>query len=172
VAKPGSRIADVMEQNAITVRPEDDQEVVARAISRYDLLAVPVVDTRGAMLGIVTVDDVVDVLVEEQTEDVQRMAAVEPTDDPYFATSFSAFVRKRGGWLVLLFVEELLTGLALRHYAAEIQLVEALAFYVPLIISSGGNSGSQSAALIIRGLAVSDIKLGDWAKVAWREARM
>jgi magnesium transporter len=172
VAKPDRKIQELMETNVITVHPEEHQEVVARTIARYDLLAMPVVDRSGVILGIVTVDDVVDVLVEEQTEDVQKMAAVEPGERPYFDTGMVDYFRRRGGWLLVLFIGEMLTGYALRAYEVEIQALAALAFYVPLIISSGGNSGSQSSAVIIRGLAINEIKLSDWARVAWREARV
>jgi magnesium transporter len=142
---------------------------VARLTGKYDLVAVPVVDASGRILGVVTVDDVIDALVEEQTEDVQRLGAVQPLEAPYFAVRFCDIARKRGGWLILLFVEEMFTGTALRHYQAMLESAIALMFFVPLIISSGGNSGSQSATLITRALAVGDVRLRDAARVIVRE---
>src|SRR5205814_3891119 len=129
----------------------------------------PVIDPSRRLLGVITVDDVMDVLTQEQTEDVQRLAAVEPTEEGYFRTSFWTFIKKRGPWLLALFISEFFTGTALRHYDEVIQAVAKLSYYVPLLISTGGNSGSQSASLIIRGLAVGDIKVSDWRRVFIRE---
>jgi magnesium transporter len=142
---------------------------VARLTSRYDLVAIPVVDTGGRIVGVVTVDDVIDAIVEEQTEDVQKLGAVQPLEQPYLTASFWSLARKRGGWLVLLFVEEMFTGTALRHYQATLESAIALMFFVPLIISSGGNSGSQSATLITRALAVGDVRLSETWRVLVRE---
>jgi magnesium transporter len=142
---------------------------VARVTSKYDLVAVPVVEKDGRILGVVTVDDVIDAMVEEQTEDVQKLGAIEPLEDPYFQTTFWTLARKRGGWLILLFIEEMFTGTALRHYSTLLEGTVALMFFVPLIISSGGNSGSQSATLITRGLAVGDVALRDVWRVLSRE---
>lgn len=169
LADPQHRVSEILTENVITVPPEMDQEEVARRLAKYDLSAIPVVDARGVLLGVITVDDVIDVLTQEQTEDVQKLAAVEPLDDPYFQTTFWTFIRKRASWLVILFVEEFFTGSALRYYDAILQAVTTLAFYVPLLISTGGNSGSQSATLIIRGLAVGEIKLKDWYRIMLRE---
>jgi magnesium transporter len=116
-----------------------------------------------------SVDDVIDVLTQEQTEDVQKLAGVEPLDASYFQTTFWTFIRKRATWLIILFVEEFFTGSALRHYDEVIQAVAKLSYYVPLLISTGGNSGSQSASLIIRGLAVGEVKPADWWRIAARE---
>ncbi len=169
LAEPGQRLTDEITRNVITVPPELDQEEVARKLAKYDLSAIPVVDARGVLLGVITVDDIIDVLTQEQTEDVQKLAAVEPLDLPYFATTFWTFVRKRAPWLIILFVEEFFTGNALRHYDQVLQAVGKLAYYIPLLISTGGNSGSQSASLVIRGLAVGEIKWEHWWKVALRE---
>src|SRR5882724_3130072 len=163
------RLAEILTSNVITVLPETDQEDVAKKLAKYDLSAIPVVDNRGVLLGVITVDDVIDVLTQEQTEDVQRLAGVEPLDAPYFQTTFWTFIRKRATWLVILFVEEFFTGSALRHYDTVIQAVAKLSYYVPLLISTGGNSGSQSASLIIRGLAVGEVKLTDWWRIVSRE---
>ena len=169
LADNADRMADVLTENVITVPPDMDQEEVARRLGKYDLNAIPVVDARGVLLGVITADDIMDVLTQEQTEDVQKLAAVEPLDAPYFQTTFWTFIQKRAPWLVVLFVEEFFTGSALRHYDDVIQAVAKLSYYVPLLISTGGNSGSQSASLIIRGIAVGEIKPSDWWRIAVRE---
>ncbi|HVY49838.1 MAG TPA: magnesium transporter [Minicystis sp.] len=169
LASPSAKVTDVMTENVFTVSPDTDQEEVARTMAKYDFNTLPVIGPDRKLLGVITVDDVIDVLTQEQTEDVQRLAAVEPTEEAYFQTSFWTFVRKRGPWLAALFISEFFTGTALRHYDAYIQAVAKLSYYVPLLISTGGNSGSQSASLIIRGLAVGDIKVGDWRRVFVRE---
>jgi magnesium transporter len=163
------RVAEILTSNVITVPPEMDQEEVAKRLAKYDLSAIPVVSENGVLLGVITVDDVIDVLTEEQSEDVQKLAGVAPLEATYFQTSFWTFIKKRGPWLVILFVEEFFTGSALRHYDTVLQAVTRLSYYVPLLISTGGNSGSQSSTLIIRGLAVGDIKLRDWWRIAGRE---
>lgn len=166
---PATKLSEVITENVLTVSPETDQEEVARTMAKYDFNALPVLGQDKKLLGVITVDDVMDVLTQEQTEDVQRLAAVEPTEEAYFQTTFWTFIRKRGPWLAALFISEFFTGTALRHYDATIQAVAKLSYYVPLLISTGGNSGSQSASLIIRGLAVGDIRIGDWRKVLVRE---
>jgi magnesium transporter len=168
-APEGSRISDIAWTDVITVPATADREEVARLTSKYDLVAVPVVDDAGRILGVVTVDDVIDAIVEEQTEDVQRLGAMQPLDEPYFQASFWSIARKRGGWLILLFVAEMFTGTAMRYYEDTVAGTLALVFFVPLIISSGGNSGSQSATLITRALAVGDVELRDSLRVLWRE---
>jgi magnesium transporter len=169
IADPKASILSLMMENVITVAPEDDQEAVARMIQKYDVQALPVVDSAGKLLGIITVDDVMDVVTAEHTEDVHRMAGVQPIEDPYFETTFWTFIKKRAGWLLALFVSEFFTGTALRHYDQVLQSVSQLAFYVPLLISTGGNSGSQSSTLVIRGMAVGEIRLRDWYRVLVRE---
>lgn len=160
----------VMNPQVITVLPEEDQEQAARLLSRYDLISVPVATEDGRMLGIVTVDDIIDVLVEEQTEDVQKLGAVEPLEYPYFQTSFWTIIRKRAVWLVLLFIAEFLTGYALRHYDDALKHAISLVFFIPLIISSGGNSGSQSSTIITRALATGDVQFSNFFKVMGRES--
>jgi magnesium transporter len=169
LAEPAQRLAEIMTAHVITVPPEMDQEEVAKRLAKYDLSAIPVVDDNGSLLGVITVDDVIDVLTQEQTEDVQKLAGLEPLEASYFQTTFWTFIRKRATWLVVLFIEEFFTGSALRHYDSVIQAVAKLSYYVPLLISTGGNSGSQSATLIIRGLAVGEVKTSDWWKIAGRE---
>ncbi|MBI3939251.1 MAG: magnesium transporter [Acidobacteria bacterium] len=162
-------VGEIMDAAAITVHTHTDQEEVARLIARYNFLAVPVVDDAHRMLGIVTVDDVLDVVSEEHSEDWQKISGIEPLADPYFRVSPLSMVRKRASWLVGIFIGELFTGTALRHYDGAIAAARMLVFFVPLIISSGGNSGSQSATLVVRGLATGEIKLRQWLQVLTRE---
>lgn len=169
-ADPRTPISDIMRENVISVAPEMDQEVVARMMAKYDVQALPVIDTQGRFHGIITVDDTIDVMTEEQTEDVHKLGGVQPVENPYFDTTVWTLIRKRAGWLAVLFVGEFFTGTALRHYDGVIASVATLSYYVPLLISTGGNSGSQSSSLIIRGLAVGEISIKDWWKVLWREA--
>jgi magnesium transporter len=168
-APEGSRVADIAWEEVVSVHAATDRAEVARMTSEYDLVAVPVVDNRGRVIGVVTVDDVIDAIVEEQTEDVQKLGAVQPLEEPYFQAGFWSIARKRGGWLVILFIGEMFTGTALRHYEATLAGALALAVFIPLIISSGGNTGSQSATLITRGLAVGDVEMRDAVRVLVRE---
>jgi magnesium transporter len=169
LSSPSAKLADVMTENVFSVSPEMDQEEVARAMAKYDFSALPVLTADRKLLGVITVDDVIDVLTQEQTEDVQRLGAVGPIDESYFKTSFFTFIKKRAPWLAALFIGEFFTGSALRHYDKYLSAVSTLAFYIPLLISTGGNSGSQSSSLIIRGLAVGDVRVGDFWRVFVRE---
>jgi magnesium transporter len=172
-APPEKKIADLMEKALKIVRPDTPQEEVARLVSKYDLHAIPVVDEENRPLGIVTVDDVIDVLVEEQTEDMLHLAgapAEEEVAEGYFATKPLRNVRARFNWLLLLFVTETLTGTVLRHFEGELSKVVALSFFIPLLIGTGGNSGSQTVTTIVRGLAVGEIRLRDFGRVLLREA--
>jgi magnesium transporter len=164
-------VEKVMRRKPVTANALDDQEVVAGKIAKYNLLAVPVLEKDGSVVGFVTVDDVVDVMIEEGTEDVLKMGAVEAgaADEPYTTTPFWALVRRRAGWLLVLFLGEMLTATAMGRFEEEIARAVVLALFVPLIISSGGNSGSQAASLIIRALAVGDLGLQDWWRVMRRE---
>ena len=153
----------------LTVRVETDREDVARLISKYNLLAVPVVDAAGKVIGIVTVDDVIDAIVREQTEDVQKFGGMEALDAPYTEITFLSMIKKRAGWLCALFLSEMLTATAMQHYEHEIEKAVVLSMFIPLIMSSGGNSGSQATSLIIRALALREVKLGDFWKIAVRE---
>jgi magnesium transporter len=156
-------------RDPITVRPLTDREDVARIIGKYNLLAVPVVDEKRHVLGIVTVDDIIDALVSETTEDVQKFGGMEALDEPYTQISFRAMVRKRAGWLCALFLGEMLTATAMGYFEVEISKAVVLALFIPLIISSGGNSGSQATSLIIRAMALREVTLRDWWRVALRE---
>lgn len=171
-APPERPMSDLMITKLVTVTPEVDQEQVARMVSRYDFLALPVVSAEGAMLGIITVDDVIDVLVQEDTEDVLRFGAVEgggAQDGPYFATPILRVVRRRVGWLLLLFVAETATGSVLRFFEGELAQVVALSFFIPLLIGTGGNTGAQTVSTLIRGLALGDVRLRDAWRVVGRE---
>jgi len=169
ISDPQQKLAEILTSNIVTVPPEMDQEEVAKRLAKYDLAAIPVVDGNGILRGVITVDDVIDVLAQEQTEDVQKLGGVEPLEDGYFQTTFWTFIRKRATWLIILFVEEFFTGSALRHYDDVLQAVAKLSYYVPLLLSAGGNSGAQSSTLIIRGLAIGEVKPSDWWRIVSRE---
>ena len=164
-------VSEVMRRKPVTVNALDDQEIVATKIAKYNLLAVPVLEKEQTVVGFVTVDDVIDVLVEEQTEDLLRMAAVEPgaLDKPYFDNPIFRVVRKRIGWLLLLFVAETFTGTVLRYYESELAAVVALSFFIPLLIGTGGNAGSQTVTTIIRSIALGEIRLRQAGRVLTRE---
>jgi magnesium transporter len=170
LSEPGETIDAVMNHNVISVPPLLDQEEVARKLAKYDLNVMPVVSDRGRILGVITADDVLDVLTAEQTEDVQKMGAIEPLRDDYFSTSFRVLLRKRAPWLCVLFVGGLLTTHTLQAYEGALSAMTQLSFYLPLLISAGGNSGAQSSTLMIRGLAVGNVRSRDWARVLQREA--
>ena len=172
ISDPMQGIAEVMRTNVLGVLPTMDQEDVARRMAKYDLNVMPVITEDEKLLGVITIDDIIDVLVREQTEDVQKIGAMEPLDVPYFQTSFLMFIKKRAGWLIILFIEEFFTQSALRYYDPVLEAVKHALIYVPLLISAGGNSGSQSSTLVIRGLALGEIKLGDWWRILFREAAM
>ncbi len=170
VSDPTAPLLSVVQQRKpVTVTPLLDQEDVARRISKYDLLAVPVVGDDGQMLGIVTVDDIIDAIVEESTEDVQRFGGMEAISEPYMQVGFLEMIRKRGGWLAVLFLSEMLTASAMQGFQGELEKAIVLTLFIPLIMSSGGNSGSQATSLIIRALALHEVRLRDWWRVAFRE---
>ncbi len=153
----------------IVVRALAARDEVARLIAQYDLLAVPVVDPRNHVIGIVTVDDVIDSMVARQTEEVQRFGGLEALDEPYMDVGFWRMIRKRAGWLCVLFLSEMLTASAMQGFEGELQRAIVLTLFIPLIMSSGGNSGSQATSLLIRALALRQLAVGDWWRVAIRE---
>lgn len=153
----------------ITVTPEIDREEVARLITKYDLLAVPVVDDEDHVIGIVTFDDVIDAMIAETTEDVQKLGGMEALDQPYNEIGFLGMIRKRAGWLSILLLGEMLTASVMQHFEGELEKAIVLTLFIPLIMSSGGNSGSQATSLIIRALALREVTLKDWWRVALRE---
>ncbi len=171
VAKSDRLIGDVMNSPVISVTAETDREEVARLVARYDFLAMPVTDAEMHILGIITVDDILHVLVEEGTEDALKFAGVEPgtLNQPYFTVPISHVIRTRVGWLLFLFVAETLTGSVLRLFEGELATVVALSFFIPLLIGTGGNTGAQTVSTIIRGLALKEIKLSDTLRVIRRE---
>ncbi|WP_437945835.1 magnesium transporter [Sorangium sp. So ce296] len=167
---PGDKlVSEVMRRDVISVPDTLDEEAVARVIAHHDLNALPVVDAEGRMKGIVTVDDIVDVVQQAATEDIQKLGGMEALDTPYMQTSMLAMVKKRGGWLSALFLGEMLTASAMGHYEEEIARAVVLALFVPLIISSGGNSGSQATTLIIRAMALGEVTIKDWWRIVRRE---
>ncbi|MBK9127454.1 MAG: magnesium transporter [Phycisphaerales bacterium] len=164
-------VEQVMRRDVVTVHETADQESVAAVIARHDLTAVPVVDEEGRMKGVVTVDDVVDVVQEEATEDIQKLGGTEKLGAPYLDVGYLEMTRKRGVWLSVLFLGQTLTATAMGFFEGELAKAIVLAIFIPLIISSGGNSGSQAATLIVRSLALSELQLRDWTRVLLRELR-
>jgi magnesium transporter len=170
ITAPGDQpLTAVMNAEVVSVPDTTDQEAVARVMARHDLSALPVVDEAGRMVGIVTVDDIVDVVQREATEDIQKLGGMEALETAYLQTRIGRMVRKRAGWLSALFLGEMLTASAMGHFETEIARAVVLALFVPLIISSGGNSGSQATTLIIRAMALGEVKLKDWVLIVRRE---
>jgi len=166
---PSARLRGIMTSDVFSVGVDADQEEVAKVVTSYNVVAVPVVDRENRLVGTITVDDVIDVIKDETTEDIQKLGGVEALDEPYAATPFWTLVKKRARWLVVLFLGEMLTATAMGYFEEEIAKAVVLALFVPLVISSGGNSGSQAASLIIRALALGEVTLRDWWRVARRE---
>lgn len=169
LGKPNTPLSDLMTRDLVTVNATDDQETVAEKVANYNFLAIPVVDTEQRLVGIITHDDIIDVLQEEATEDVLRMGAVGPMAESYLATPWLQLTRHRVGWLALLFGGALLTTFAMRKFDANIKEITWIAWFLPLVISTGGNSGSQSATLMIRALTTKEITPADWRRVVVRE---
>jgi magnesium transporter len=168
-AAPGAKISDVAWTEVVSVSPQANRQEVARTVATYDLIAVPVMSESGHVMGVVTVDDVIDAIEEVQTENIQKLGGMEALDEPYTSISFWGMIRKRGVWLCLLFIGELLTASAMQRYEDELKRALVLSLFIPLIVSSGGNSGSQATSLIIRAMALGELKLEDWWRVALRE---
>lgn len=169
LASPDQEVAALMNFTFESLDVHSDQEQAVELFRKYDRSTLPVVDSAGILLGIVTVDDILDVEEQEVTEDIQKLGGSEALEDPYIKTPVATLIRKRAHWLVVLFIGEMLTASAMVEFADEIQRAVVLALFVPLIISSGGNSGSQASTIIIRALAVGEIRLKDWIKVFQRE---
>lgn len=168
-APDGTLVSDVAWSEVVTVTVHAGREEIVERTSKYDLVAVPVVDENMRLVGVVTVDDVIDIVQEDATEDVQKLGGMEALDDPYIDTGFFTLLRKRASWLTILFIGEMFTAVAMGRFEGEIQRAAVLALFVPLIISSGGNSGSQATSLLIRALALREVRLRDWMKVVARE---
>ena len=169
LADPEARISDLADGQFVALKATDDQEEAVRVFSEYDRVAFPVIDSTGNLLGIVTVDDVLDVAEEEATEDIQKIGGMQALEQPYMQTSFATLFRKRAVWLILLFLGQLLTLNAINHFSDQIANAIFLIVFVPLVISSGGNSGSQAATLVVRAMALDEVNLRDWWKVLRRE---
>jgi len=169
LAEPESKISDLMDKNFVALHVTDDQETAVDVFKQYDRIALPVIDKNGLLLGIVTVDDVLDVAEEEATEDIQKIGGLTALEESYSTISIFQMMKKRAGWLSLLFIGEMFTATAMSYFEFEISKAVVLALFVPLIISSGGNSGSQASTLVIRALSVGEIKLKDWFFVMKRE---
>lgn len=168
-APPGAKISDIAWTEVVSVTPNADREEVARVIANYDLVAVPVVSESGHPMGVITVDDVIDAIQAEQTEDVQKFGGMEALDEPYMQIGLLAMIKKRAGWLSILFLSEMFTATAMQHFSDELTKVGTLILFVPLVMSSGGNSGSQATSLITRAMALREVDLADWWRVALRE---
>ncbi len=168
-ANSDDMVVDLADKDVITCPEDMDQEEVSTLFARYGLTAMPVVDSRGCMKGLITADDVVDVIREEGTEDDQKYGGMEALDESYLRTSFRELIQKRAGWLVLLLIGEMLTASAMARYQKQLDAIWYLAVFVPLIISSGGNSGSQASTLMVRAMAMGEVKMRDWFRVLVRE---
>lgn len=172
LAEEDDRIGDIMETNIISVDTSEDKEVVANMFRKYDFLAIPVTDKDGRLVGIVTFDDAMDVIQEENTEDVTKMAAMSPNEDTYFRTGVMQHVKSRVGWLLILMVSATLTGMITTRYESAFEVLPILVSFMPMIMDLGGNCGSQSSTLIIRSLALDEIKFSDFFKVIFKEFRI
>jgi len=169
LASHDKHMREIMKTDLVTIPEEMDREKLSEVFGSHSLMAVPVVDEQGRMMGIVTYDDIVDVVQKEATEDIQKLGGMEALGAPYFKISFGQMVKKRAGWLITLFIGEMFTATAMAQYQDKIEKAVVLSLFIPLIISSGGNSGSQASTLIIRSLALREVRLRDWMKVLFRE---
>lgn len=165
-------VREIMEDRVISVATSTDQEETVQLLNRYNFLSLPVVDTEGRLVGIVTVDDAVDVMEQEATEDFEKMAAMAPSEKPYLKTGVFDLARHRIVWLLVLMISGMITGGILGHYEAAFAALPLLVTFIPMLTDTGGNAGSQSSTLVIRGLAVQEIGLGDWLRVLWKELRV
>jgi magnesium transporter len=167
--RPEQRIRDIMHTSLVTLTEDMGQVEVGQIFSKHNFLAIPVLDKDGRMKGIVTVDDVVDVVQEEATREMHKVAAVEAFQEPYLAVKYPDMFKRRGGWLAFLFLGEMFTATAMAYYEHEIAKAVVLVLFIPLIISSGGNSGSQASTLVVRAMALGQVRLKDWWRVCYRE---
>ena len=174
LAELDEKIADIMDENVITVKVTDDKEFVAREMQRYDFTAMPVLDGENLMVGIVTIDDAVDVLTDESTEDMQKMAAILPSDEAtsYFGTSVLMHAKQRIPWLLLLMLSATFTGMVTTRYEAAISVLPLLVSFMPMLMDTAGNCGNQTSTLMVRGLALGEVETGDIMKVLWKELRV
>ncbi len=171
-AQPQKLVKEIMQTEILKIPVDMDQEQIGRIFSQQNLMALPVIDADGIMKGIVTFDDVATAIQQEATEDIQKFGGVESLDAPYFKLTFWEMLRKRGGWLIVLFIGEMFTATALTYYQIEIERAVVLTFFLPLIIASGGNAGSQASTLVIRALAIGEVRIKDWWRVMGKELSM
>lgn len=172
LARDSQLVSDVMEDGVISVATGTDQEEAVRLLQRYGFLSLPVVDAEGRLVGIVTVDDVVDVMEQEATEDFEKMAAMLPSEKPYLKTGVFALAKNRLAWLLILMISSMITGSILAKYEAAFAVIPLLVTFIPMLTDTGGNAGSQSSTMIIRGMAVGEIEAGDILRVLWKELRV
>ena len=172
LAERDTLIKEIMETNVISVNTLDDKEEVAKQFDKYDVMALPVVDKEERLVGIITVDDAIDVLQEETTEDFELMAAMTPTEDSYFKTTVFSHAKNRILWLLILMLSSAITGAIITHYENAFATIPILVSFIPMIMGTGGNCGSQSSTLIIRGMAIDEISLKDFTKAIWKELRV
>lgn len=172
LAESGEKIVNIYNKDFISVNTHDDQETVASVFKKYGFLALPVVDNENRLIGIITVDDIIDVMEQEATEDFQIMAAMQPNDENYLETKVFRLAKHRIGWLLLLMISETFTSNIIDRYTALLAKMTVLTSFIPMLMDTGGNSGSQSSTLIIRGLATGEIQPKDWFKIVWKEIRI
>ncbi len=172
VADRDEKVKDIMETNIIKSQTLDDQEEVVKLFDKYDVVAVPVVDKENRLVGIITIDDAIDVMQEEASEDFELMAAMSPTEESYFKTSVFSHAKNRIVWLLVLMISAMITGAIIEHFEASIASLPILVSFIPMLMGTGGNCGAQSSTLIIRGLATDEISTKDWFKAVWKELRV
>ena len=172
ISKPGTKIKDLMATNIISVNTTDDQEEVTKIFDKYDYFALPVVDNENRLVGIITMDDAINVIQEEVSEDFEKMAAISPNEEGYFQTSVFKHSKNRIVWLLILMLSSAVSGAIITHYQEAFAAIPLLVAFIPMIMGTGGNCGSQSSTLIIRGLATDEIELKDVLKTLWKEFRV
>jgi magnesium transporter len=172
LSRPRQQIGDIMETNPVFARTTDDREAIAANFQKYGLLAMPVVDKDQRLVGIITVDDIVDVIIEENTEDIEKMSGLAPSEDPYMKTGIFRLARNRIPWLLILMISATLTGIIISDFEAGLAVMPILVAFIPMLMDTGGNAGCQSSTLIIRGMAVGEIYPKDIIQVVWKEVRV
>ncbi len=172
LADPDKTVGEIMETNVVSVNTLMDQEDVAKQFKKYDFTAMPVVDNENRLVGIITVDDIVDIMEEETTEDIEKMAAIVPSDKPYMKTSVFETWKKRIPWLLLLMVSATFTGSIMKNFEEALGAIPALSFFIPMLMDTGGNAGGQASVTVIRGLSLEEIAFKDFFKVCWKEIRV
>ncbi len=172
LSDPETLISEIMYTKVVSVPVDADQEEAARLLSYYDFVALPVIDGQGRLVGAIAVDDIIDVIEEEETEDIHKLGGSQPLDEPYMSSSLIDLFKKRVGWLLVLFIAEAFTGNILKSYEDVLSQVVALTFFIPLLTDTGGNSGSQASTLVIRAMALGEVTLDDLAKILWKEIRV